>query len=142
MKTPKAAMLELDEVFTFVGYKKNQVRIWVAQDRETRQVVSYYIGDGSMASCKALWRKLPWRYQKSQSYSDLWRSYNCLLDHEMVGKGAGHMCHVERFNGVLRHRFSRMVRRSLSFSKKLSMLHLHLKWWMYGYNLDIASRQI
>ncbi|MEM6785461.1 MAG: IS1 family transposase [Bacteroidota bacterium] len=134
-------------MFTFVGRKKNQVRVWVALDRETRQVVSYHLGDGSAdrvsatASCKALWRKLPWRYQKSQSYSDLWRSSNCLVDHEMVGKGTGETSHVERFNGVLRHRFSRMVRRSQSFSKTLSMLHLHLKWWMWGYNLDILSRQ-
>lgn len=30
------------------------------------------------------------------------------------------------------------MRRSMSFSKKLSMLHLHLGWWMYAYNMDIS----
>ncbi|MEM6782961.1 MAG: hypothetical protein AAF624_04405 [Bacteroidota bacterium] len=45
--SPDVPILELDEVFiadarsAFVERKNNQVRIWVALDRATRQVVSY-----------------------------------------------------------------------------------------------------
>ena len=82
-------MLELDEVLTFVARKQAQLRIWIALERTSRQVVAFHIGDGTMDSCKRLWRKLSWGYQRSHSVSDLWRSYSCLLDHEQVGKGTG-----------------------------------------------------
>ena len=41
-----------------------QIRIWIVQNRQNRQIVSFFIGDGSMKSCKRLWRKLPCEYLK------------------------------------------------------------------------------
>ncbi len=38
-----------------------QIRIWIVQNR---QIVSFLIGDGSMESCKRLWRKLSCEYLK------------------------------------------------------------------------------
>ena len=55
-------VLEVDEIFSFVFVKVNKIRIWIAQNRQNRQIVSFFIGDGSMESCKRLWRKLPYEY--------------------------------------------------------------------------------
>jgi len=138
---PQNTVLEVDEIFTFVGKKKNEVRIWIVLNRLTRQIVSYFIGDGSSASCMKLWQHLPEAYYNCRSFSDLWRSYNCLpvTTHSKTRKGSGKTSHVERFNNTLRQTFSRLVRKALSFSKKLYMLHLHFKLWAYIYNIKLIN---
>ena len=134
-------ILEVDEIFTFFLMKINHIRIWIAQCRQTRQIVSFYLGDGSMESCKRMWRKLPYEYLKCNSFSDFWKSYNCLpaVTHKKVGKETGETAHIERLNNTIRQRFSRMVRKSLSFSKKEYMLNLHFKLWAYYYNLSLKT---
>ncbi|MFP5039507.1 IS1 family transposase [Parasediminibacterium sp. JCM 36343] len=119
----------------------NHIRIWIAQCRQTRQIVSFFLGDGSMASCKEMWRKLPYDYLKCNSFSDFWKSYNCISvkTHKKVGKETGETAHIERLNNTIRQRFSRMVRKSLSFSKKEYMLNLHFKLWAYYYNLNLKT---
>ncbi|MCW5924486.1 MAG: IS1 family transposase [Saprospiraceae bacterium] len=121
--------------------KINQVRVWIVQCCRTRQILSFFIGDGSMDSCKRLWRKLPYEYQKCLSFSDFWTAYQCLPNetHYMVGKETGLTNHVERLNNTLRQRISRFVRKTLSFSKKEYMLNLHFKLFAYHYNLNVIS---
>ena len=137
--TPET-VLEVDQVFTFVGLKVKQIRIWIVLSRPTRQIVSFFIGDGSMESCKRLWRKLPYGYLKANSFSDFWKAYNCLPEstHQKVGKQTGETAHVERLNNTIRQRFSRLVRKTLSFSKREYMLNLHFKLWAYYYNLNVC----
>ena len=135
------AILEVDEIFSFVLLKINQTRIWIAQNRQNRQIVSFFIGDGSMDSCKRLWRKLPYEFLKCNSFSDFWKSYNCIPEstHQKVGKETGQTAHIERLNNTIRQRFSRFVRKTLSFSKKEYMLNLHFKLWAFYYNLNLIS---
>jgi insertion element IS1 protein InsB len=136
------SILEVDEVFSYVYRKVNQIRIWIVLCKQTRQIVSFFIGDGSMESCKRLWRKLPSEYLKCNSFSDFWKSYNCIPDstHQKVGKETGLTNHIERLNNTIRQRFSRLVRKTLSFSKKEYMLNLHFKLWAYYYNLEIKNQ--
>jgi IS1 family transposase len=137
---PSQTVLEVDEVFTFVALKVRQIRIWIALCRQTRQIVSFFIGDGSMESCKRLWRKLPYAYLKSKSFSDFWKAYNCLPDatHQKVGKQTGKMAHMERLNNTIRQRSSRLVSGSLPFSERECILNIHFKLWAYHYNLSLA----
>lgn len=122
-------LLEIDEIFTFIHMKINEIRIWIVQRRLTRQTFSFHTGDGSIDACKRLWHKLRTEYLHCFSFSDFCAFYKCIpkVPHKKVGKGAGQTCHVERFNNSIRQRFSRMVRKTLSFSKKEFMLHLHFK---------------
>ena len=131
----------MDELFTFVWCKVNQKRIWVVLCRRTGQILTFFIGDGSMASCKRLWRKLPYEYQGCYSFSDFWRAYNALpaVTHHQVGKETGQTAHIERLNNTLRQRMSRLVRKALSFSKKEYMLNLHFKLFAFHYNLCCLS---
>jgi insertion element IS1 protein InsB len=136
--TPRSTyILEVDEIFTFIRLKTKEIRIWIAQCRDTRQIVSFFIGDGSKESCKRLWRKLPYDYLRCNSFSDLWRAYSCLpvQTHSKVGKESGQTAHIERLNNTIRQRLSRLVRKCLSFSKMEYMLNLHFKFFAYNYNL-------
>lgn len=130
--------LEADELFTFVHCKEQHKRIWIVQCRGTRQVLSFFVSDGSMEACRRLWRKLPYEYLRCHSFSVGWRAYHCVppATHELVGKETGAMAHVERLNNTLRQRVSRLVRKTLSFSKKEYMLNLHLKLFFYHYNRE------
>ena len=131
-------MLEVDEIFSFIKLKINQIRIWIVQCRRTRQILSFFIGDGWMEACKRLWRKLPTQYLYCFSFSDFWKSYNAIptITHSKVGKETGETAHIERLNNTLRQRISRLVRKTLSFSKKEYMLNLHFKLFAYNYNLQ------
>ena len=133
--------MEADELFTFVQMKVQHKRIWMVQCRRTRQILSFFIGDGSMASCKRLWRKLPYEYLRCHSFSDFWRAYNCVPaeSHQKVGKESGETAHIERLNNTLRQRISRLVRKALSFSKKEYMLNLHFKLFAVHYNLQCIN---
>jgi IS1 family transposase len=134
-------VLEADELFTFVWLKVNQVRIWLVQCRRTRQILTFFIGDGSMNSCQRLWRKIPYAYLLCPSFSDLWRAYGCVpvQTHQQVGKETGQTAHIERLNNTLRQRLSRLVRKTLSFSKKLYMLNLHFRLFAFHYNLECIN---
>ena len=129
--------LEADELFRFVQMKVQQIRLWLVMCRRTRHILSFFLGDGSRDSCKRLWRKLPYEYLRCHSFSDFWRAYNCVpaATPQLVGKDTGATAHVERLNNTLRQRLSRLVRRTLSFSKKEYMLKLHVKLFAVHYNL-------
>ncbi|MBZ0307040.1 MAG: IS1 family transposase, partial [Anaerolineae bacterium] len=93
-------VLELDEVWSFVQQKANQRWIWVALCRRTRQIVAYFIGDHSEASCLHLWRRIPRPYTRCHSFSDFWAAYQRVFAtdrHQSVGKDSGQTNHIERW---------------------------------------------
>jgi hypothetical protein len=56
-----------------------------------------------------------------------------------VGKETGKTSYIERFNNSLRQRFGRLVRKALSFSKKLSN-HIGAIWYfVHHYNASVRS---
>ena len=133
--------LEVDEIFSFVCCKNNAIRIWIVIHAQSRQILSFFIGDGTMESCKRLWRKLPYSYLKCKSFSDFWRSYGCIPSqtHTQVGKETGLTNHVERLNNTIRQTCSCFVRKALSFYKTEYRLNLHFKLWAYKYNLNVIN---
>ena len=54
-------------------------------------------------------------------------------------KETGQTAHIERLNNTLRQRMSRLVRKTLSFSKREYMLNLHFKFFAFHYNLHCLS---
>jgi insertion element IS1 protein InsB len=65
-------VLELDELWSFVGSKKRQVWLWVALCRRSSQIVAYTLGDRSTQTCQQLYNNLPDSYKQCKSYSDFW----------------------------------------------------------------------
>lgn len=58
-------IIECDEAWSFVGHKNNKQWIWLALDKNTREIVGVYIGDaygGKLRSedgARGLWNSLP-----------------------------------------------------------------------------------
>ncbi len=91
-------MLELDELWSFVGKKANKRWVWLALARRTRQVVAYVVGDRGERTCRRLWERIPEDYQRGCCYSDFWEAYGAVIPeerHEAVGKESGELAHVE-----------------------------------------------
>jgi insertion element IS1 protein InsB len=131
-------VLEIDELWSFVGHKGNDVWVWVAIERQTRRVVGFAVGDRSAETCRKLWNSLPADYRKRAiCYTDFWASYQAVLPskrHRPVGKETGETAHVERFNNTLRQRCANLVRKTLSFSKDLRLHELRLRIFIDHYN--------
>jgi len=130
---------ELDELWSFVGKKANRQWVWIAMDATTRQVLAFHVGDRSQASAHALWQKLPAVYQEQAIfYTDQYAVYTDVIPlarHRAISKLARRTNHVERFNCTLRQRVSRLVRSTLSFSKKLANHVGAIKYFICHYNL-------
>lgn len=135
-------VLELDELWSFVGQKAHKRWIWIALCRRTRQVVAFYIGKRDEAAGQQLWQRIDYPYSLCPLYSDQYPVYDTVLPdhlHWSKEKGSGATSHLERWNNTLRQRLARFVRKSLSFSKSDMMHRLMLEWFIIDYNLHRAS---
>lgn len=142
---PRAAndVLELDEVWSFVGSKANPSWLWTALCRQTRQIVGWVISKTRDAfSALDLRDAIDPRYRSCPTVSDLLESYAAVLPpstHRSVGKETGETAHMERWNGTLRQRNGRFVRKTLSFSKSEKRHAQVVAWWMATHNLAILE---
>lgn len=136
LPTQQEDVLELDEVWTFVGNKTTRERwLWTALCRRTRQIIAFFIGSHDTAACRQLWERVPADYAECATRSDAWRTYAAVLppqQHRTVGKETGETAHQERWYNTLRQRLARFVRKTLSFSKSETMLY----WWTLGFILE------
>lgn len=143
-KTTARLTVQMDELWSFVDEKGNKQWVWLAMDVGTREIIGCHVGDRSQQSAQALWDSLPRRYrQYARIYTDHWEAYACVLPskrHFAVGKESGLTSYIERFNNTLRQRISRLVRQSLSFSKKLDN-HIGAIWnFIHHYNQKIREK--
>jgi IS1 family transposase/transposase-like protein len=134
--------VECDEMWSFVGNKDNKQWIWLAIDRDTREIIGVHVGDRSRRGAQALWNSLPPVYRQcAVCFTDFWDAYNKVIPvkrHKAVGKETGLTNHIERFNNTMRQRISRLVRDTLSFSKKIEN-HIGAIWnFVHHYNASLA----
>lgn len=103
-------IIECDEMWSFFYSKKNEVYIWLAVDRDTREIVGCFVGNRTRQSARQLWASLPDIYQQSAfAYTDCWQAYKTVIPHERhraVGKETGLTNHIERLNNTFRQRVS------------------------------------
>jgi len=140
-KPKKRLNVQMDELWSFVDNKGNQQWVWLALDAQTREIVGVHIGERSALSALALWNSIPPVYRQcAVIYTDHWRAYDSVLPskrHHSVDKDSGCTSYIERFNCTIRQRVSRLVRKSLSFSKKLEN-HIAAIWrFVHHYNANL-----
>jgi IS1 family transposase/transposase-like protein len=135
--------VEADELASFVGKKANKQWVWLAMDVASRQIMAYHIGDRSKNSAKALWEKIPEVYrQQAIFHTDAYAAYEGVIpaaQHRHVGKKLRTTNHIERFNCTLRQRVFRLVRATLSFSKKLSNHIGAIRFFLCRYNVEVTQ---
>jgi len=130
---------ELDEMWSFVYKKTNKKWVWIAQCRRSRQVIAFYVGNRSRDAARELWKKIPNKVkQKGYFYSDDWDAYKGVFPPERhkFSKIKKDTNHLERLNNTIRQRVSRLVRKALSFSKKLENHIAAIKYFFCNYNLE------
>ena len=143
LPSQRGDVLELDELWSFVGSKAQPLWRWVALCRRTRQIVAWTLGDRSLQGACDLRASLPKGYRRCATRRDFWEAYATAFPertHRCCGKEEGETNHVERWFGTLRARASRLVRKAYSFSK-CAENHLDaIHFFITSYNLGIQER--
>jgi insertion element IS1 protein InsB len=119
----KVKEAELDEMWSFVGGKKQPRWLWEALDHQTGRILAYVFGrreDQALLELKALLAPLGIR----RFYTDGWGAYHRhLAPHQhVVSKRATQQ--LERKHLTLRTRIKRLVRKTICFSRSLVMHEL------------------
>jgi len=112
-------------------------------DAVTRQIMALHVGERSDKSGKALWATIPLVYREQAMFhtdqSTVYQGVIPAAQHRAITKHARKTNHIERFNNTLRQRVSRLVRETLSFSKRLAHHIGAIKYFICHYNLEKAG---
>ena len=134
---------EADEMWSFVKRKAHKLWVWIAMDAMTRQIIAFHVGDRSRKSATALWATIPLVYRNQAVFhTDQYDAYTGVMPaerHKAITKHARKTNHIERCNNTLRQGVSRLVRETLSFSKKLAPHIGMIKYFICNYNLTRAA---
>ena len=103
------------------------------------------MGSRSSVDTLLFYEKIPDIFKvNTDFFSDYWQAYVDVFkdnNHFGVGKDSGLTAYIERFNGTLRQRCSRLVRKSLSFSKLLENHIGVTEYFICHYNLQLKTLQ-
>ena len=111
---------EIDEMWSFVGKKKEQRWLWHAVDHRSGKVLAYVMGarqDEVFLQLKRLLEPFGIR----QFYTDGWGAYERHLEPEKHKPGKRNTQRIERKHLNLRTRIKRLVRKTICFSKSIQM---------------------
>lgn len=144
MENPEIELvvLEADEMWSFVGAKDCPEWIWLAIERKTRMVVGYHIGQRDSEGAEGLYLSIPQELlHKSLVFTDDLASYGTVFKKgQLQQEGKTQTRYIERINNTIRQRCSRLVRKTLSFSKKWENHYLAIKYFLVNYNLEILAK--
>jgi len=128
--------IQADELWSFVQKKKNKRWIWVAYDPVHRFVVAYHFGGRGKKAAKQFWTKIPSVLKSCHFETDDWEAYQSIIPNAQHKVGKDLTFYIEGFNATIRARVSRLVRKSLSFSKVDKWHNLAIGWFFWQFNLE------
>lgn len=132
--------IQMDEMWSFVGRRTQKVWIWIAFDAENSQVIDLHFGNRGYRSAKALWNKIPVEWQENCCFdTDNWSAYKMVIPEEQHYIKKVLTQALERFNGTLRQRCSRLVRQTLSFSKSQIYHEAAIRYLVWQLNVQNAA---
>ena len=111
---------EVDEMWSFVGKKKEPHWLWHAIDHRSGQVLAYVLGrrtDELFVQLKTLLEPCG----ITRYYTDYWGAYERNLAPEVHSPGKRNTQQIERKHLTLRTRLKRLVRKTICFSKSIAM---------------------
>lgn len=116
----RAGEAEMDEMWSFVGNKKDQRWLWHAIDHATGAVLAYVFGrrkDEVFLQLQGLLEP----FGLARFYTDYGGAYTRHLAPEVHSPGKRHTQKRERTHLTLRTRIKRLVRKTICFSKTTQM---------------------
>jgi len=134
----------VDELWTFVGSKKNAQWVWVALSRRNLQIIGFHIGGRSLDDAPQLWEQVPAKWRGFLVFTDAYPVYPQLFanaPHQLCAGTRGERdtserdtSEVEGANNALRQRVSYLARKTSSFARSLLWLHRRLLWMIFHWN--------
>ena len=111
---------ETDEMWSYVGRKKDQRWLWHAIDHRSGKVLAYVFGrrkDEVFLKLKALLEP----FGITKYYTDYWGAYTRHIDVNEHQPGKRNTQKIERKHLTLRTRIKRLARKTICFSKSIQM---------------------
>jgi insertion element IS1 protein InsB len=120
---------EVDELWTYIGRKENEHWVAYALDKE-RNVVDFVVGRRSVSTLRQLIDPLLASGVKKIE-TDRLTHYQKLIPKDKHHRSIYGINHIERKNLTLRTHLKRLSRRTICFSRKLTMLEncLRIYFW-------------
>jgi len=128
--------IQMDELWSFVGKRTRKRWIWVVYDPVHRLVIAQHIGGRGKRDAKKLWKKVPSCLKDCMFETDNWKAYEAILAQKQHRVGKDLTYYIEGFNATIRARVSRLVRKTLSFSKLDKWHNLAIAWFFWQFNLE------
>jgi insertion element IS1 protein InsB len=128
---------EVDEMWSYVGRKKDQRWLWHAIDHRTGKVLAYVFGrrqDDVFLKLKALLEP----FGITRYYTDYWGAYTRHLDADEHEPGKRNTQQIERKHLTLRTRIKRLARKTICFSKSMQMHDLVIGLFVNRYEFGLA----
>lgn len=122
---------QMDEMITYIGYKKNKYCVAYAIDSTDKEVADFVVGKRNKRNLKRVTNTLLLA-QAKEIYTDRLDLYKRLLPktvHKVKHRGTNH---IERKNLTLRTHIKRLNRKTIAYSKSLLMLVAVLKIYFWG----------
>lgn len=127
----------MDEMWSFVGNKKNQRWLWHAIDHATGTVLAYVLAPHTDAALESLMQLLA-PFDISRFYTDGWGGYTRLLDENQHEVGKQYTQKIERKHLTLRTRVKRLARKTICFSKSEWMHDIVIGLFVNRYEFGLA----
>ena len=116
-------VLELDEMWHYIGNKKNKLWIWKVLDRNTGHHIDWECGGRNKRTLEKLKVRLLSLNVKIY-YTDKWQVYETVLPASKHVQDKAETHRIERNNGRMRHWFGRFKRKPIIVSKSIEMVDL------------------
>ena len=127
---------EVDEMWSFVGKKKEQRWLWHAVDHRTGKVLAYAFGGRKDAVFLKL-KSLLEPFGIKRFYTDGWGAYERHLDRSLHFPGKRNTQKIERKHLVLRTRIKRLARKTICFSKSIQMHDIVIGLFINRYEFGV-----
>jgi insertion element IS1 protein InsB len=111
---------EMDEMWSFVGKKRQQRWLWHAIDHHTGKVLAYVFGrrkDTVFLELKSLLSP----FGITRFYTDDWGAYRRHIDADQHTVGKQHTQKIEQKHTTFRARIKRLARKTICFSKSMQL---------------------
>ena len=119
-KLKKYKSVQIDELWSFVGKKSNKKWLIYAYSPENKEVLAFVVGKRDSSTVNKLYEKLKSFDVKIDEYcTDNWNSFAEVFKDANHKVGKAFTKAIEGINCLLRHRVSRLSRKTCCFSKTL-----------------------